>query len=182
MRSIAVYCGSSNGSETIFSKIAKELGHLLAKNNIKIIYGGGDMGLMGIIANAAFDNGGVVEGTITNHLADKEKKNLNISSIEVVETMHERKINMFNKADKFLILPGGIGTLEEFFEVLSWKQLQIHKKPIILFNIDNYWEQLISLIDKTIDCKFAGENIKDAYTVIDNLTELRKALNLNDKN
>ena len=82
---------------------------------------------MGIIANAAFDNGGVVEGTITNHLADKEKKNLNISSIEVVETMHERKINMFNKADKFLILPGGIGTHEEFFEVLSWKQLQIHK-------------------------------------------------------
>ena len=182
MRSIAVYCGSSNGSETIFSKIAKELGHLLAKNNFKIIYGGGDMGLMGIIANAAFDNGGVVDGTITNYLADKEKKNLNISSIEVVETMHERKINMFNKADKFLILPGGIGTLEEFFEVLSWKQLQIHKKPIILFNIDNYWEQLIALIDKTIDCKFAGENIKDAYIVVKNSEELRKVLNLDVKN
>ena len=96
--------------------------------------------------------------------------------------MHERKIIMFNKAEGFLILPGGIGTLEEFFEVLSWKQLQIHNKPIILFNINNYWSELIGLIDKTIDCKFAGENIKDAYTVVDNLTELRKALNLNDKN
>ena len=96
--------------------------------------------------------------------------------------MHERKINMFNKADKFLILPGGIGTLEEFFEVLSWKQLQIHKKPIILFNIDNYWEQLISLIDKTIDCKFASENIKDAYIVVKNSEELRKVLNLDVKN
>ena len=87
MRSIAVYCGSSNGSETIFSKIAKELGHLLAKNNIKIIYGGGDLGLMGIIANAAFDNGGVVEGTITNHLADKEKKNLNLQILIAVITL-----------------------------------------------------------------------------------------------
>jgi hypothetical protein len=115
-------------------------------------------------------------------LIEKEKKNLNISSIQVVETMHERKIAMFNKADGFLVLPGGVGTLEEFFEVLSWKQLQIHRKPIILFNLNNYWSQLIELIDKTIDCKFTGENIKDAYIVVDNTAELRKVLNINVKN
>ena len=182
MRSIAVYCGSSNGSKSIYSKTAEELGNLLAVNDIKIIYGGGDMGIMGVIANSAIASGGKVEGTITSHLADKEKKNINISSLEVVETMHERKINMYDKSDSFLILPGGIGTLEEFFEVLSWKQLKIHNKPIILFNVDNYWDQLIALIDKTIDCKFAGENIKDAYTVVQNSEELRKVLNLNVKN
>ena len=93
-----------------------------------------------------------------------------------------RKIAMFNKADGFLVLPGGVGTLEEFFEVLSWKQLQIHRKPIILFNLNNYWSQLIELIDKTIDCKFTGENIKDAYIVVDNTAELRKVLNINVKN
>ena len=182
MKSIAIYCGSSHGSDPIFAQTAKEIGNLLAVNNIKINYGGGDAGIMGVVSNSAVINKGQVEGIITNHLVEIEKKNLNISSIQIVETMHERKITMFNKAEGFLILPGGIGTLEEFFEVLSWKQLQIHNKPIILFNINNYWSELIELIDKTIDCKFAGENIKDAYTVVDNLTELRKALNLNVKN
>jgi uncharacterized protein (TIGR00730 family) len=182
MKSIAVYCGSSSGSESIFAEIATEIGSLLAVNNIKVIYGGGDSGLMGVVSNAAIANKGEVEGIITNHLVEKEKKNLNISSIQVVETMHERKIAMFNKADGFLVLPGGVGTLEEFFEVLSWKQLQIHRKPIILFNLNNYWSQLIELIDKTIDCKFTGENIKDAYIVVDNTAELRKVLNINVKN
>ena len=182
MKSIAVYCGSSLGTNKIFSESAKEIAELLAYNSVKIIYGGGDSGIMGIISNTAISKGGQVEGVITNHLIEKEKKNLNISSIQVVETMHERKIAMFNKADGFLVLPGGVGTLEEFFEVLSWKQLQIHKKPIILFNLNNYWSQLIELIDKTIDCKFTGENIKDAYIVVDNTAELRKVLNINVKN
>ena len=143
MKSIAVYCGSSHGSDPIFAQTAKEIGNLLAVNNIKIIYGGGDAGIMGVVSNSAVINKGQVEGIITNHLVEIEKKNLNISSIQIVETMHERKITMFNKAEGFLILPGGIGTLEEFFEVLSWKQLQIHNKPIILFNINNYWSVLI---------------------------------------
>ena len=182
MKSIAVYCGSSLGTNKIFSESAKEIAELLAYNSVKIIYGGGDSGIMGIISNTAISKGGNVEGVITSHLVNREKKNINISTIKVVATMHERKNLMFNSADGFLILPGGIGTLEEFFEVLSWKQLHIHNKPIILFNIDNYWTHLTALIDKTIDCKFTGENIKDAYLVVNNINELKKVLNINVKN
>ena len=116
MSSIAVYCSSSNHVSNIYKKEAKKLGSLLAKHKIKLVYGGGNMGLMGILANSVLDNGGNVFGVITEHLIDVEKKDISLNNLKIVKTMHERKMEMFMQADCFIIFPGGIGTLEEFFE------------------------------------------------------------------
>ena len=176
MKSIAVYCGSSNKVDTKYREEAKKVGKFLAKNKIKLVYGGGNMGLMGDIANSALDKGGEVFGVITEHLIDIEKKNESLNNIKVVSSMHERKIEMYNKADMFLIFPGGVGTLEEFFEVYSWKQLAIHNKPIIIYNFDNFWKDLILLINNLIAKDFAGEKMKEEYKVVNNLTELKELL------
>ena len=138
MKSIAVYCGSSNKVSKKYRNEAIKIGEYLAKNNFKIIYGGGNMGLMGDIANSAIDKGGDVFGIITEYLIDIEKKNESLNNLKVVTSMHDRKIEMYNRADMFLIFPGGIGTLEEFFEVYSWKQLGLHSKEIIIYNYDDH--------------------------------------------
>ena len=176
MRSIAVYCGSSNHVNSIYKNEAIRLGSLLAKHKIKLIYGGGNMGLMGILANSVLDGGGNVYGVITDHLIGIEKKNNSLNNLKIVKTMHERKMEMFMQADGFVIFPGGIGTLEEFFEVYSWKQLQLHKKPIYIYNLNNFWDGLIKLIDRLIDEDFAGENMKEAYKVINNYNDLTNEL------
>ena len=134
------------------------------------------MGLMGDIANSALKNDGAVYGVITEHLIDIEKKNESLNNIKIVNTMHERKKEMFEQSDAFLIFPGGIGTLEEFFEVYSWKQLAIHNKPIIIYNFDNFWKDLILLINNLIAKDFAGEKMKEEYKVVNNLTELKEVL------
>ena len=172
MKSIAVYCGSSNKVDTKYREEAKKVGKFLAKNKIQLVYGGGNMGLMGDIANSALDNDGEVFGVITEHLIDIEKKNESLNNIKVVSSMHERKIEMYNKADLFLIFPGGIGTLEEFFEVYSWKQLKLHNKEIIIYNYDGYWNELIKLIDNLINKNFAGVKMKEEYKVVTSLKEL----------
>jgi len=182
MRSIAVYCGSSNHINSIYKDEAKRLGSLLAKNKIKLVYGGGNMGLMGILANSVLDGGGNVYGVITEHLIDIEKKNNSLNNLKIVKTMHERKMEMFMQADCFIIFPGGIGTLEEFFEVYSWKQLRLHEKPIYIYNLNNFWDGLINLIDRLIDEDFAGENMKEAYKVIKNHSELEKELRIREEN
>ena len=176
INSIAVYCGSSNGLKSSFFDEAVRLGEFLALNKIKLIYGGGDLGIMGAVSNSVVKNNGEATGVITSYLVDKEMLNKNVENMLVVETMSERKNKMFDKADAFLILPGGIGTLEEFFEVLSWKQLDLHSKEIFIYNFEHYWDELIILINKTIDCKFTNSNIKDDYKVIDNLNDLSKYL------
>ena len=182
MGSIAVYCSSSNHVSNIYKNEAKKLGSLLAKHKIKLVYGGGNMGLMGILANSVLDNGGNVFGVITEHLIDIEKKNSSLNNLKIVKTMHERKMEMFKQADCFIIFPGGIGTLEEFFEVYSWKQLRLHKKPIYIYNLNNFWDGLINLIDRLIDEDFAGENMKEAYKVIKNHSELEKELRIREEN
>ena len=121
MGSIAVYCSSSNHVSNIYKNEAKKLGSLLAKHQIKLVYGGGNMGLMGILANSVLDNGGNVFGVITEHLIDIEKKNSSLNNLKIVKTMHERKMEMFKQADCFIIFPGGSGTIEEATEVISWK-------------------------------------------------------------
>ena len=117
MKSIAVYCSSSNKVDDIYKEEAKKVGNLLAKKGIRLVYGGGNMGLMGVLSNSAINSGGDVYGVITNHLIEIEKRNDSLNNIKIVETMHERKIEMYNNADAFLIFPGGIGTLEEIFEI-----------------------------------------------------------------
>ena len=159
--SIAVYCGSSAGNNHLFFEEAENIGKFLAINKIKLIYGGGNLGLMGAVSGAALKNGGEVMGVITSHLVNKEKINDDLSDIHIVESMSERKNKMFNAADAFLILPGGIGTLEEFFEILSWKQLKLHSKDILIYNFNNYEDELNTNRSKTIDCKCSHSNIKD---------------------
>jgi uncharacterized protein (TIGR00730 family) len=175
--SIAVYCGSSIGNNHTFIEEAEKIGRFLAEHEIKLIYGGGNLGLMGAVSNATLNHGGKVTGVITSHLVNKEKINEDLIDIHIVDTMSERKNKMFNEADAFLILPGGIGTLEEFFEILSWKQLKLHTKEIFIFNIDNYWDDLNKVIDKTIDCKFALSNIKDDYKIINHISDLSNYIN-----
>ena len=176
MKSIAVYCGSSNKVNEKFKDEANRVGKFLASNGIKVVYGGGNMGLMGDIANSVLKNDGEVYGVITEHLINIEKKNESLNNIKIVNTMHERKKEMFEQSDAFLIFPGGIGTLEEFFEVYSWKQLAIHNKPIIIYNFDNFWKDLILLINNLIAKDFAGEKMKEEYKVVNNLTELKEVL------
>lgn len=182
MKSIAVYCSSSNKVDDIYKEEAKKVGNLLAKKEIRLVYGGGNMGLMGVISNSAINSGGDVYGVITNHLIEIEKRNDSLNNIKIVETMHERKIEMYNNADAFLIFPGGIGTLEEFFEIYSWKQLRLHKKPIFIYNFNDFWGDLFTLLENIIKKDFAGENMKEAYKVINNYSDLTKELEINVEN
>ena len=182
MKSIAVYCSSSNKVDEIYKEEAKKVGNLLAKKEIRLVYGGGNMGLMGVLSNSAINSGGDVYGVITNHLIEIEKRNDSLNNIKIVETMHERKIEMYNNADAFLIFPGGIGTLEEFFEIYSWKQLRLHKKPIFIYNFNDFWGDLFTLLENIIKKDFAGENMKEAYKVINNYSDLTKELEINVKN
>ena len=182
MKSIAVYCSSSNKVDDIYKEEAKKVGNLLAKKEIRLVYGGGNMGLMGVLSNSAINSGGEVYGVITNHLIEIEKRNDSLNNIKIVETMHERKIEMYNNADAFLIFPGGIGTLEEFFEIYSWKQLRLHKKPIFIYNFKDFWRDLFTLLENIIKKDFAGENMKEAYKVINNYSDLTKELEINVEN
>ena len=182
MKSIAVYCSSSNKVDDIYKEEAKKVGNLLAKKGIRLVYGGGNMGLMGVLSNSAINSGGDVYGVITNHLIEIEKRNDSLNNIKIVETMHERKIEMYNNADAFLIFPGGIGTLEEFFEIYSWKQLRLHKKPIFIYNFNDFWGDLFTLLENIIKKDFAGENMKEAYKVINNYSDLTKELEINVEN
>ena len=182
MKSIAVYCSSSNKVDDIYKEEAKKVGNLLAKKEIRLVYGGGNMGLMGVLSNSAINSGGDVYGVITNHLIEIEKRNDSLNNIKIVETMHERKIEMYNNADAFLIFPGGIGTLEEFFEIYSWKQLRLPKKPIFIYNFNDFWRDLFTLLENIIKKDFAGENMKEAYKVINNYSDLTKELEINVKN
>ena len=182
MKSIAVYCSSSNKVDDIYKEEANRVGNLLAKKGIRLVYGGGNMGLMGVISNSAIHSGGDVYGVITNHLIEIEKRNDSLNNIKIVETMHERKIEMYNNADAFLIFPGGIGTLEEFFEIYSWKQLRLHKKPIFIYNFNDFWRDLFTLLENIIKKDFAGENMIEAYKVINNYSDLTKELEINVEN
>ena len=181
MKSIAVYCSSSNKINDEYKDEARKIGSLLAQKKIKIIYGGGNMGLMGILSNSALDSGGDVYGVITNHLLDIEKRNESLNNYKIVDSMHDRKMEMYNNADAFLILPGGIGTLEEFFEVYSWKQLHLHNKPIFIYNYKNFWDDLIHLVENLIKKNFADENMIEAYKIINNHNDLEKILEIYGK-
>ena len=142
MKSICIFAGSSLGEKKSYRNIAFKLGQELVKNNYSMVYGGGSVGLMGVIADAVLESGGKVTGVITNRLKEAEVGHNNLSELIVVDSMHERKAKMAELSDAIISLPGGVGTWEEFFEALAWNQLGIHSKPIILLNIDNYYKGL----------------------------------------
>jgi uncharacterized protein (TIGR00730 family) len=147
INALCVYCGSSQGTDPAFAETARAFGKILAENGIRLVYGGGSTGLMGALADAVLKNGGDVTGIIPEFLTNREKPRRLAQELIVTRDMHERKRKMFERADGFVALPGGIGTLEELVEQLTWAQLGRHKKPILLANIKGYWDPLLTLID-----------------------------------
>ena len=147
MKSICVYCGSSIGSSPSLSAAARELGQTLAASNLELIYGGGRVGLMGVLADAVLEAGGRVQGVIPQALADREVAHAGLTQLHVVDTMHQRKAMMAELSDGFIALPGGLGTFEELFEIWTWAQLGMHSKPIGLLNVASYFDLLLQFLD-----------------------------------
>ncbi|WP_413992987.1 TIGR00730 family Rossman fold protein [Labrys okinawensis] len=147
LRSICVYCGSSSGIRPSYVAGAQRLGADMAAGGIRLVYGGGDVGLMGTVARAVIDNGGTVTGIIPTFLQRRERMLTDVEELIVTKDMHERKRLMFERADAFVALPGGVGTLEELVEQLTWAQLGQHKKPIVLVNIDGFWTRFLEILD-----------------------------------
>jgi len=151
---LAVYCGSAPGSDPAFADAAKATAAAMVREKIQLVYGGGRLGLMGLIADSVLELGGEVYGVIPQALVDIEVAHPNVTELHVVETMHERKAKMTELADGFLALPGGIGTLDELFEAWSWNALGYHKKPFCLLNVNGYWDGLITFIDHAAETGF----------------------------
>jgi uncharacterized protein (TIGR00730 family) len=154
IKSVGVYCGSSSGNHQDFTDAAVALGALLAKNGLTLVYGGGSVGLMGAIADSVLANGGRVHGIITEALRDAEVGHNGLSNLDVVATMHERKLLMAQLSDGFIALPGGFGTWDELCEVLTWTQLGIHRKPVVCVNVRNYWKGLLEQTQTAVECGF----------------------------
>lgn len=174
LQSLCVYCGSRFGQDPLFKETAHLVGKTIAENGLRLVFGGGAQGLMGEAAASARDAGGKVLGIIPSFLQAQEGLLENIESREV-ETMHERKIGLFEESDAFCVLPGGIGTLEEVVEVMSWASLAIHRKPIILMNVKNYWGPFIELIDHICEEGFAYPGLRASLSVIDDPTKVVEA-------
>lgn len=154
MKSLCIYCGSSPGAKPAFAETALSLGRYLAGIGIRIIYGGGNVGLMGLVADAALAAGGEVIGVIPHHLADKELAHPDATQMIRVNSMHERKQLMADLSDGFITLPGGIGTLEELFETLTWLQLGLHQKPVGLLNVAGFWDPMLGFLDHMTSMRF----------------------------
>jgi len=172
MKRLAVFCGSSNGASDVYIEGAKKLGKELAKRNIALVYGGANVGVMGAVANSILEEGGYVIGVMPSFLEKREISNKNLSELIVVDSMHERKAKMADLADGFIALPGGPGTLEEFFEVFTWAQLGLHSKPCGLLNINHYYDPLITLFNHMADEQFLHEQYRSMALVNEEPKEL----------
>lgn len=154
MKSLCVFCGSSSGRDEAFLQAARDVGRLLAERGITLVYGGGSVGLMGACADACLEAGGRVVGIIPDHLMRMEVGHLKLSELHVVASMHERKALMAEKSDGFIVLPGGIGTMEEFFEIWTWGQLGLHGKPFGVLNVQGYYDSLFAFIATMVEQGF----------------------------
>ena len=177
MRSLCVFCGSSFGHDKKWQEAARRLGSGLAAAGITLVYGGSRSGLMGQVAEAALEAGGRVEGVIPRFFLPNEDPLDEVSELTVVEDMHTRKKLMFDKSDAFCVLPGGLGTLDETFEILTWKQIKLHDKPVLMLNLDGYWTPWLDLVDKIVAEGFAKPGVTGFYEVIDTVEETLVRLN-----
>jgi uncharacterized protein (TIGR00730 family) len=179
IKTVCVYCGSGPGTNPNFVKAAVTLGKTLARNKVGLVYGGGSVGLMGAIATSVLDNGGTVTGIIPDFLTSREHALARVQEMIVTHDMHERKRLMFERSDAFIALPGGVGTLEELVEQLTWQQLGRHSKPILLANVDGFWEPLLALLAHMRSTAFIrptlAVNVLQAGRVEDILPKLRAA-------
>lgn len=163
-------------AEQAFIDAAEKLGTDLGKNGIQLVYGGGHVGLMGVTADATLAAGGQVIGIIPEHLHDIEVSHENLTELHIVDSMHTRKQMMFERSDAFVVLPGGLGTLDETFEMVTWRQLKLHDKPIILVNYQNYWQPFLELIEHMIKAGFVEAKARTYFTVVDKLEDILPAL------
>lgn len=179
IKTVCVYCGSGPGTNPRFVETAQALGKIFAENNIRLVYGGGAVGLMGAIAKSTLDHGGAVTGIIPDFLRARENALTKVQEMIVTPDMHERKRLMFERSDAFVALPGGVGTLEELVEMMTWQQLGRHAKPILLANIDGFWEPLLALLAHMRSAQFIRANLEvdvlKAERVEDILPRLRSA-------
>ncbi|MFC4162931.1 TIGR00730 family Rossman fold protein [Epilithonimonas zeae] len=172
MKRITVFCGSSFGTDDVYKSQAKLLGKKLAEHQIELVYGGANVGLMGAVADGVLENGGKAIGVLPNFLKSKEIAHECLTDLILVETMHERKTKMNELCDGVIALPGGFGTLEEFFEMLTWAQLGLHKKPIAILNTAGFYDSLITFIQTMVDKGFLKEVNRDMILVSDDIDEL----------
>ncbi|KZL17801.1 LOG family protein ORF6 in fasciation locus [Pseudovibrio axinellae] len=171
LKSICVYCGSNAGSQPLFEQASIQLGKLLASEGIRLVYGGGSIGLMGALAKTVLENGGEVTGVIPGFLKEREVMLEQAHELIVVQDMHERKRTMFEKADAFIALPGGIGTLEELVEMLTWAQLGRHDKPMLLLNLAQFWTPLVELLDHMRGLGFIRPDSDITYEITDDVSQ-----------
>ena len=176
MKNLLLFCGSSKGNDPAIAEMANNLGKYLAENNFRLIYGGGNVGLMGIIANSVMQNGGEVIGIIPEFLMVREVGHVDVTEFHVVKSMHERKALMCDKADLILAIPGGFGTFDELFEMLTWLQLGLHSKPIGLLNFDGFFDLLLKQLDVMVDKGFLRPSNRELILVKDNYIEMMEAL------
>lgn len=176
IQSIGVYCSSYEGLDEVYRNAAIELGQRLAEQQITMIYGGGTQGLMGDISKSVMNNGGRVIGFMPRHLEEFEEPNWDITELHMVDTMHTRKRMMFEHSEAFFILPGGFGTLDETFEIITWEQLRLHAKPIIFININNYWSPLQDLTSNIFNQGFAKSEHEKFFKFVNTIPEAFQAL------
>lgn len=176
MASVCVYCGARDGVRAEYGAAAEAVGAMLAAQGWRLVYGAGDVGLMGRVARAAQAAGGETFGVIPEHLMKWEVGKRDLTSFVVTETMHERKKVMFMNADAVVVLPGGAGSLDELFEVLTWRQLELHRKPVFLLNISGYWDALDNLLEHIIREGFAGAELRDYLEFLPDIDTLQARL------
>lgn len=176
IKSVCVYCGSRAGAIESYTRAAEDTGVMIARNGWRLVYGAGDVGLMGSVARAAQKAGADTFGVIPAHLVAWEVGKTDLTSYVVTETMHERKKVMFMNSDAVMVLPGGAGSLDELFEVLTWRQLRLHAKPVVLLDTDGYWQPLLALIDHVIEQGFADASLRDYLTPVATVAEAEAVL------
>lgn len=176
LKSVCIFCGSRPGTKPSYAQAAHDTGLLLARDGWRLVYGAGDVGLMGEVARAAKEANGATMGVIPVHLMGREQGKRDLDQFVVTENMHERKKVMFMNSDAIVLLPGGAGSLDEFFEVLTWRQIGLHAKPILLLDVEGYWQPLISLMDHVIAEGFADESLRDYFSVVPDVPTLAASL------
>jgi uncharacterized protein (TIGR00730 family) len=175
VRSVCVFCGSSDAADPAYLRAAASLGRALAQADLKLVYGGGGVGLMGACARAAHEAGGRVLGVIPDFLVSHERALDTVEHV-VVANMHQRKMTMFERSDAFVVLPGGVGTLEEVVELLSWRRLGLHAKPVVFYNPDGFWQPLFDLFQHTVDARLTPPEFMRTWTAVSRVEDIVPAL------
>lgn len=175
-KSICVYCAHRDGTKSSYLQAATDTGNMIARNSMRLVYGAGNVGLMGEVANSAQSGNAEVFGVIPKHLLEQEIGKKDIDTFIITENMHERKKIMVLNSDAFILLPGGFGSLDEFFELITWRQLGLHSKPCFIFNVNGYWDPLLKLIENQISEGFVQSNNKKFYSIVNTIDELETKL------